>query len=164
MRGDPSLPAGQQGPARAAQAMLLHELDRTSQRQHKIKTTTQRGMEGGAWGAARAGAGHAGAARGALRSLTQGSQHTDEQRIVILCNTTLLRAHLDPAEHSPPPSSITTRQQAQALPCLTCTWPPAFVSAILLLSMGPGGSARGEQSHQKPSASTLPPDSAHSPG
>lgn len=31
---------------------------------------------------------------------------------------------------------------AHALPCLTCMWPPAFVSAILLLSIGPGGSVR----------------------
>lgn len=47
----------------------------------------------------------------------------------------------DPGEYSP---SSTTRWQGHALPCLTCTWPPAFVSAILLLSIGPGGSVREE--------------------
>lgn len=53
----------------------------------------------------------------------------------------------DPGEYSP---SSTTRWQGHALPCLTCTWPPAFVSAILLLSIGPGGSVREESTRLKP--------------
>jgi len=159
------LSAWQGSPVSTAQAVLSHKLDHSrhwvkrSTEQEKIKATTLAKASGGRGlgNSSRCGAAGFPSARRSHRSCQwrtemagsqgcAGNSHPLQHRLAL---SPLHYGQPDPVEHSASPSG-NTRPQARALPCLTCTWPPAFMSAILLLSIGPGGSVRGEQTRQKP--------------